>query len=152
MSIESSVKVEVNHVRDYEFNVKFGLDDVDDLLLDEPEPLGKQRGPNASRLLAAAIVNCLCASLFMCLSKARVEVSGMKATATASFGRNDDKRLRIVGVKANIDLGDTDLPSGRMQRCFDLFEQFCVVTASVRQGIPVAVTVSSAGTTLFSGN
>ena len=31
--------------------------------------------------------------------------------------------------------------SPRLKRCLDLFEDFCVVTASVRQGIPVSVEV-----------
>jgi len=45
-------------------------------------------GPNASRLLAAAVANCLTASLLFCLRKARVNVHGMRSEATATVARD----------------------------------------------------------------
>jgi len=32
--------------------------------------------------------------------------------------------------------------AGRLERCERLFEDFCIVTASIRQGIPVKVRVA----------
>lgn len=149
MSAESRVVVEISHINNFEFNVKFDLDGVQDLLLDEPEPLGKQKGPNASRLLIAAVGNCLSASLIMCLNKARIDPAGMKTIATASMVRDESNRLRIGDIAVKIDIAEIGSAGGRLDRCFDLFEQFCVVTASVRQGIPVNVSVDIAGKTVF---
>src|SRR5690625_6506194 len=57
----------------YEFTVDFELDGVPPLLTDESPPLGEGVGPSPARLLAAAVGNCMSASLKFCLDKARSE-------------------------------------------------------------------------------
>ena len=111
------------------------------LRLDEPPPLGQAKGPNAADVLAAAVGNCLSASLLMCLQKSRADVSGLTTSATVRMERNEAGRLRIAGIEVEIDaaLGTGD--AAKLERCRGLFEDFCTVTASVRQGIPVHVTV-----------
>jgi len=95
MSEERKFRVEVAEEKDFAFRVDFGLDGVDDLIMDEPEPMGGGAGPNASRVLAAAIGNCLCASFLFCLRKSRAEVSGMRATVEGAWVRNEEGRWRI---------------------------------------------------------
>jgi organic hydroperoxide reductase OsmC/OhrA len=140
---EESLSITVRHLGDYQFNVAFDWP-VPDILMDEPEPLGGRQGPNASRLLAAAVGNCLTASLLFCLQKAHVEAGGATTAVTASLERNEKGRLRISAMDARIELSGLADAAQKTARCNTLFEDFCVVTASVRQGIPVRVTIVDA--------
>jgi uncharacterized OsmC-like protein len=126
--------------QDYRFNVEFDLAGVPDLQLDEPAPLGAGVGPNASRLLAAAVANCLSASLLFCLHKFKQD-SGVTANVKGKMVRNEQGRLRVGSVAVDIQL---DQSAERLEHCAHQFEDFCVVTDSVRKGIPVNVRVLDA--------
>jgi uncharacterized OsmC-like protein len=127
--------------QDYQFNVQFDLAGVPDLQLDEPAPLGAGAGPNASRLLAAAVANCLSASLLFCLGKFKQDPQGITAHVTGKMVRNEQGRLRVGGLEVDIRLDQT---VERLAHCAAQFEDFCVVTDSVRKGIPVSVKVLDA--------
>lgn len=139
MQDENTITMEL---RDgYEFAVAFGDEATTTLIADEPPPLGRGRGPNAARLLAAAVGNCLSASALLCLRKAHVDVHGMTTTVRTSMLRNEQGRLRIGGIRVVIEPQVAAEDVSRMHRCLDLFEDFCVVTQSVRAGIDVDVDV-----------
>ncbi|HEV2670509.1 MAG TPA: OsmC family protein [Gemmatimonadales bacterium] len=128
----------------YTFTVDFPDGDVQPLVVDELPPLGEGNGPNPTRLLAAAIGSCLGASLLFCLRKARIEVSELRTTVEGTLVRNARGRLRIgrIGVRLAPEL--TAEQRTRMGRCLDLFQDFCIVTESVRDGIAVDVEVENA--------
>lgn len=109
--------------------------------LDEPPPLGEGQGPNAAALLGAAVGNCLGASLVFCLRKARVDVAGLAVDVAVSIDRNDRGRMRISGIDVALSPSVAEGHRGGLDRCEGLFEDFCTVTASVRQGIPISVRV-----------
>ena len=125
----------------YEFQVDFHEPGVPPLAVDELPPLGEGHGPNPSRLLATAVAHCLSASLLFCLRRSRIDVRGLHATVGGTLARNERGRLQIGGfdVKLEIDLAQED--RDRLGRCALLFEDFCVVTESVRHGIDVSVGV-----------
>jgi len=125
----------------YEFSVDFGQPQLADLRLDEPAPLGQGHGPNAARLLGAAVGNCLSASLLLCLRKARIDVPELRTTVTGSIVRNECGRLRIGEIRVKLEPGLSPEARGRISRCLELFQDFCIVTESVQQGIPVRVEV-----------
>ena len=115
-----------------------------DLTLDEPPPLGEGSGPNAARLIAAAVGNCLAASLAFCLKRSRIPLKQLRATVEGTLVRNERGRQRIgeIRVKLAPDVAPED--RDRMERCLELYEDFCIVTESVRNGIPISVEVEAA--------
>jgi len=134
--------IELRFVRGYEFVATFKDDAaMPPIVFDEPPPLGEGSGPNAAAVLAAAVGNCLAASFMFCLRKVRLEPEDLTASVVARVTRNDNGRFRISGIDVELspELRETD--HARFERCERLFEDFCVVTESVRRGIPVNVKI-----------
>lgn len=127
----------------YQFAVTFDGPSGTQLTMDEPAPLGDDSGPNAVRVLGAAIGHCLSASLLFCLKKARVDVTGLRTTVTGSIIRNDNGRLRVNDIRVRLAPAIRPEDRQRISRCLDVFEDFCIVTQSVRQGIEVNVEVAA---------
>lgn len=130
---------------DYAFLIRFDAESVPPLLTDEPPPLGRQAGPNPTRLLAAAVANCLSASLLFALRKFRNRPEPVTASVTARLARNAQRRLRVEGMGVEIRLGVAADGLEHLDRALGQFEDFCVVTQSVREGFPVEVSVRDAG-------
>jgi uncharacterized OsmC-like protein len=105
------------------------------VVFDEPSPLGDNSAPNAAEMLSAAVGNCLAASLTFCLRRSRIDVQNMTADVTTHVARNERGRLRIRGI--DVQLEPVVAAGTNIDRCEALFEDFCLVSASVRQGIPV---------------
>ena len=142
MSETRDYKVNLRFAGGYEFVASFADEDkLPPLVFDEPVPLGEGAGPNAAAVLAAAIGDCLSSSFAFCLRKVRLEPVDLKADVVAHVARNEQGRFRIssIDVELSPEVLEQDRP--RMQRCQQLFEDFCVVTESVRRGIPVNVKI-----------
>jgi organic hydroperoxide reductase OsmC/OhrA len=125
----------------YHFRVEFDRLDASPLHVDEPRPLGEGAGPNPTRLLATAIAHCLASSLLFCLEKARVQVQGLGVAVTGTIVRNQEGRLRVGSVQV---LLRPEMPADdreRIQRCVDVFQDFCTVSQSIREGIDIRVQV-----------
>ena len=136
---DDSLTLSIELLDGYRMRVDFGMPGVPPLVLDEPAPLGAGQGPNPSRVLAAAIGSCLSASLLFCLRKAHVDVQGVKSSVDVQLTRNEKGRLRIGDVTVAIHPEMKPEDAERIGRCAGLFEDFCVVTQSVRKGIDVKV-------------
>jgi organic hydroperoxide reductase OsmC/OhrA len=152
MSESLSFSLELEQLRDFEFRVKFDWPDVPDLLLDEPAPLGRSAGPNATRLIGAAVANCLSSSLLFCMRKFKQTPGTLRAEVHGELTRNERGRMRIGRYDVTIRLADEAAAIQHFDRCLAQFEDFCVVTESVRNGIPVGVrVVDASGAEVFAG-
>lgn len=140
--------VRIRQERDYRFENRFGAE-TPLLYSDELPPLGGGSGPSPVQLLAAAVGNCLSASLLFALRKFKQAPEPISARVEAEVGRNEQKRLRVLRLKARLDLGVPAAQLQHLDHALAQFEDFCTVTASVRAAIPVEVEVyDSAGVRL----
>ncbi len=150
MSTESQVKtpdvvgeytISLEQIKDFEFLVKFDKENHPNLELDEPPPLGADKGPNAGRLLAAAVGNCLSASMLFCSRKAKVNVERIETKVMVQVIRTENRRQRIGRLSVEITPQIAAAQHDEAARCMDIFQDFCTITESVRHGIPVDVTI-----------
>ena len=147
--MESGFSIELVQLADYRFEVRFDNPAVPVLVTDEAAPLGTDAGPSPSRLLAVAVANCLAASLLFALRKFKNTPQPLRATARVSMTRNAQNRLRIGGIAVDLHLGVMASEINMLERILGQFEEFCLVTQSVRAAIPVSVQVlDKAGTVL----
>lgn len=142
MSDDQTFSVDLRLRQNFQLDVDFGDAADTELRVDEPPPLGDGAGPNAARLLAAAVGGCMSASLLYCLRRAHLQPTGLHARVEGTLVRNERGRVRVGGLRVVLEPEGSAEEIGRMARCRELFEEFCVVGQSVRQGIPVEVEVT----------
>lgn len=148
--MSQAATVTLTRLSGFQFQIDFGLD-TPALFSDEPSPLGQSSGPAPNHLLLAAVANCLSASLVFALGKFKQDPGPMKATATATTGRNPANRLRIQHIDVHLELQKPGASFGHLDRVLAQFEEFCTVSMSVRQGIEIGVRVSDADGAVLKG-
>lgn len=140
--MSEEISVTVTRQDKYKFLVDFGPN-LAQTVADEPPPLGEGTGPSPQQFLAAAVANCLSASLLFAHGKFKEDPGRLLTRVACEIGRNERNRLRVTAMKVTITLGVAPESLGHLERVLAQFEDFCTVTQSVRAGIPVAVTVRS---------
>lgn len=147
---QTTTTVTLTRQSGFQFLIDFGLD-TPALLSDEPAPLGQGDGPAPNHLLLASVANCLSASLVFALGKFKQDPGALKATATATVGRNEQNRLHIQAIDVQLELQRPGASFEHLDRVLAQFEEFCTVSMSVRQGIPIGVTVRDADGAVLKG-
>ena len=131
-----TITVELRRISKFQFSIDFD-ESIPKLLSDEPSPLGEGKGPSPVQLLAAAVGNCLSDSLFFALMKFHQSPEPIHTTVQAEVGRNLDGRMRVIKMDAKLHLGVEASKLDHLDRVLEQFEDFCTVTQSVGQGIPI---------------
>ncbi|EWS55470.1 MULTISPECIES: OsmC family protein [unclassified Methylibium] len=140
---ESTPSVCLTQVQDYQFDVGFGTPGPA-LRADEPPPLGQGGGPSPVQLLAAAVGNCLSASLLFALRKFKQAPEPLSCSVHADVGRNAEGRMRVLAMTVRLTLGVPAARLEHLERVLATFEAYCTVTQSVSPAIPVTVEVLDA--------
>lgn len=146
--MNDTASITVTQLQDYQFVIDFG-GALPTLLADESPPLGGGAGPQPVHMLLAATANCLSASLLFALRKFKQNPGKITATAVAEIGRNAGNRLRVLGIDVTITLSRPGGELEHLDRALGQFEDFCTVSRSVQDGIPMKIgVVDSTGTRL----
>ena len=140
---ESVFSVSLSLSEGYQFHVDPVTEGAAAFVIDESSPLGGGAGPSPAHVLASAMASCLGSSLVFCLKKAHIELKSLRIVARGELVRNSRKRLRVGSIHIELFPEVSHGDDERMRRCLDLFEDFCIVTESVRVGIPVVVGVET---------
>ncbi|MDH4051973.1 MAG: OsmC family protein [Rubrivivax sp.] len=140
---ETRESVRLTQTRNFQFDIRFG-EDLPALQSDEPPPIGEGGGPTPVQLLAAAVGNCLSASLLFALRKYKQAPEPLACTVQAEVGRNAQGRLRVLGLQVDLHLGVAASALDHLDRVLSSFESFCTVTQSLTSAIPVQVGVFDA--------
>ncbi len=136
------VRIAVAQVEGYRFEVSYPGTNLRPQTVDEPPPTGTGAGPDPALALAAAVGHCLGSTLFNSLERARVRASPIRTEVTVTFGRNERGRKRVASLKVRIECAPQDESDRtRFDRCVAIFEDYCTVTGSVREGVPVRTEV-----------
>ena len=112
---------------------------IDDTNKNEVDMLG----PNPSRMLGLALLGCLSASFIFCLKKKNLTLDDLKAEAELTIARNEKGFWRVMKVDVDINIKISDPATRkRADQCKKMFEQYCIVTQAVREGIDVEVNLN----------
>ena len=144
MTDATSITLTLTQESDYVFRIAFDETTMPDLLTDESAPIGGDTGPDPTRLLAAAIGNCLSSSILFALRKFKNHPGAIVTHVRADHARNEHGRLRIGRVAVEIRLPEAAADYAQIERVLAQFEDFCTVTESVRAGVMVEVSVRDA--------
>ncbi|TXT58114.1 MAG: OsmC-like protein [Promethearchaeota archaeon] len=126
------------------------MEKTKELYIDETiDKTSKSVGPDAASLLGLAIISCLSASFLFCLEKRKLTLDDLEAHADISFFKNEKGYIRIKRIDVKI-VPTTENPDvlRRVKQCIremrdgDMyFEETCIITPSVKEGIAISVDV-----------
>ncbi|TFF63486.1 MAG: OsmC family peroxiredoxin [Promethearchaeota archaeon] len=143
MGKEIVSKVQIQLEKDMIFKCELGNMKVEECYIDDTHDVEEEMwGPNPARLLGIALLRCLSASFIFCLKKRDFTTEDLEATGEVVIGRNDKGFVRVKRVDVVIDVKvEGEEMRKRAEQCKKMFEQYCTVTAAVKEGIEINVDV-----------
>jgi uncharacterized OsmC-like protein len=142
---ERIYKVKVKLERDMIFKYDLGELKLRECIIDETNKVESEMlGPNAAHLVTMAVLGCLSSSYIFCFSKKDFSVKDLEAEAMITIFRNEKgfQRVKKIDVSINPKIDSPEMRKRAVQ-CQKMFEQYCTITASIREGIEVNVNIDS---------
>lgn len=135
--------VTVEWVEDLTFKLNFENAALPELFIDETHDIDSPEaiGPDPSKLLISAVMGCLNASFAFCLKKSKISLKGMTAKGELISKRSEEGLWRVSKIDVEL-VPEVEEGIPRFERCVEIFHKYCTITESVRQGIPVNVTIN----------
>ena len=116
-----------------------------DIQVDEPESFhGTDKGPSPVEFFLIGIGGCLGSTFTYCLQKQNVEIDTLEVVVDGQLKHAGPKMLlRLVNIEAELLITARDNDSSeKIEQCIKTFREYCIVTNSITQGVPLDVKVS----------
>lgn len=139
--MNEKIHAHLRQVAGYKYDITFDELPGMKLTSDEPVPTGKSEGATAAMLLSSAVGHCLTSSLLFCLEKSRVKAKDVSTDVELSMERNQKGRWRVKDIKVKLKPLVETVDAEKLERCKGIFQDFCIVSTSVREGIKIDVEV-----------
>lgn len=139
MPDEYKSEVDIKLEEEMIFKCDLGKINMKDLFIDEQhKKLNEKIGPNPSKLLALSILGCMSASFAFCLQKKDFSLSDFEGKAFITSKRNEKGLWRIKEIKIELHPKIDSLKMReRVDQCRKFFEQFCIISESIKEGIEI---------------
>ena len=145
MSIELKSRVSLKQEEEMIFRCELGNLKMENLYIDEKNYKKEEKlGPSPTKLLGLSVLGCLAASFSFCLQKSDFSLSGLNGSAEVTIVRNNKGFWRVnkIDIKM-IPQIDTPEMRKRVDQCTKFFEQYCIISESLRTGFEVNVNLIS---------
>jgi uncharacterized OsmC-like protein len=141
MSIELKSKVSLKLEEEMLFKCDRGQLAMQNLYIDERQSKEIEKiGPSPVKLLAISVLGCLVASYSFCLQKRNFSISDLDGNAEVILARNDKGfwRVKKIDIKIKPKIENPEMRK-RADQCNFFFEQYCIISESLRNGIIVDI-------------
>jgi len=134
------MKVFLDYTKDLLF--KASARNFKDFNVDEPASFhGTDLGPSAVEYLLIGIGGCLGTTFIYCLQKNNIELETFEVVVDGTLSHTGPKMLlRLAKVDVNLKFTPKEVNSDEeINRCMKEFTEYCVVTNSIANGLPINV-------------
>ena len=139
--MNEKIHAHMKRVSGYKYEIVFDELPGAKIVSDEPAPEGTSEGVSASMMLAGAVGHCLTSSLMFCMQKSRAQLKDLSTDVDLVMERNQKGRWRVKEIKVKLKPLVDSVDAEKLERCRGIFQDFCIVSASVRDGIKIDVDV-----------
>ncbi|MHA1607454.1 MAG: OsmC family protein [Candidatus Freyarchaeota archaeon] len=141
-------EVDLRWLRDFLFEVKVA--DFSEFYMDELEPEGHDSAPNPADYLLVSIGGCTASSFVYAARKFGVPIEKVNVKVRGRYVRKKGMvRIGLVDVEVEAfhsSMSEEDLEN--LEWCIKVFRKYCVISESLREGLPIHVTLKVNGETI----
>lgn len=137
------MKVALNYVEKMHFTAStrhFG-----EIHIDEPESFhGTDFAPSPIEYFLIGTGSCIGSTYIYCLQKHDIPIENLKIIVDGTLKHNGpDKRLKLVQISIEILVNlKEDVPNEKFDVCHKNFQEFCPISHTITQGIPLDIKVT----------
>jgi uncharacterized OsmC-like protein len=143
MTIELKSRVGLKQEEEMVFKCDLGNINMNPLYIDEKHKKEIDRiGTSPTKLLALSVLGCLAASFIFCIQKKGLSLLNLEGKATVYIARNKENFWRVKKIETLL-IPKTNDPiiQKRINQCKKFFEQYCIISESIRRGINIDVKI-----------